>query len=827
MTRIPSDPLRLRRVRELFDALVDLDPAARSVAIAAIAPEDRPLLPEVSDLLAREDAAAGLDLDAVHTQVSASLQQLWPEAVAAGSIVGAFEVEAEIGAGGMGRVFRARRRDPNLEQRVAIKVLRRDSLGAGAIARFLEERAMLARLTHPGICQFIDAGTLADGSPYFVMELLDRAEAILAFAEQRSLSISERVILFGKVLAAVQHAHQALVVHRDLKNSNVLVLPDGTPKLVDFGIAKTLADAAGTSRTATAERFLSLASAAPEQLTGAPVGVACDVYALGVLLYELLAGRAPFASQDGSIPELIDQIMHRAPPSLATAAAALDDAALARRHVSRRRLRQALGGDLGDIVSRCLRKEPGQRYPSVEALAADLERWRLGLPISLRGGDRGYRLRRFVARHRLASALVLALTVSWIAATWIVAAQNLRIRSERDQAQQALSWLRESFLAADPARMGGELVSASDLLRATLPQLQARQAEQPLVFADLGTTIAEIMLELGLPTDAERLLDQILAVDARQALPGPLIGRVRLLKARSLIAGNAIEAAERWLGPEPARDSELHVPWLLERGRLQVRANRPEAAIKPLTDAALARQGQGAEDALFATAQRARVDALLRLRRLDAADRALGELEKHQHSLPETHTQRMLTRMLRVVVLRRQGRHDDALVLAQRVQQGLESDFGADSPIAARGRVLIGNIELVRARPQAALDAYDRARATQRSRLGDGHPETLRTRLNRIEAMAALGSERSSLDAEFESLLADALAGNDGPGTFPAFVLRQWALSLRATGAPERAVALLRSERADRALVVANDTERTAHRKLLAELGAGPPANPL
>ncbi|MBI2396496.1 MAG: protein kinase [Xanthomonadales bacterium] len=818
MTPTAVDPQRLRRLRALFDDCIELPAATRRAHLDQATRDDPSLVAEVLALVAAEERAAGLEPERVHAHIDASLRQLLPDAVVPGMVVGAYTLEAEIGSGGMGRVFSAHRSDPGIDQRVAIKLVRREVLGASALQRFRAEQALLARLRHPGICQFLDTGTLADDVPYFVMELLDGAEPLLVFADRHALPLDARIALFRKVLAAVQYAHQSLVVHRDLKNSNVLVLPDGQPKLVDFGIAKSIAESVVDARTATAERFLSLASAAPEQLGGGPVGVGCDVYSLGILLYELLSGRPPFDAATSSIPELIERIVHQAPVSMATAAQALDDAALTARHLSRRHLGRSLSGDLGDIVLRCLRKSPGERYPSVEALDADLERLQQGLPISLRGSDRVYRLRRFVARHRLAVALGAALALSLVAAAWIVSLQNIRIRAERDQAEQALAILREAFLSADPARMGGELVSASDLLRATLPQLEAHRAQQPLAFATLAATIAEVMLELGLSAEADEVLDRVVAVQAQTPLPEDLRARVGILKARSLVAASALDEADAWLGAEPPAAPELRTSWLIERGRWLVRSGRVEDALAVLGQASATRSESAADDALLAAGRRAEVDALLRLDRLADADATLALLERHQSALPPLHTQHLLTRMLRIVILRRQGRHDDALALARQVQEGLESDFGTDSPISARGRVLVGNLQLVRGDARAALAEYEAAWKTQRSRLGESHPETLRTHVNRLEAMQALAAPRTVLDREYEQLYRHAVARHGAAATFTAFVLRLWAESLLAAAEPQRAAELLRSQRAGTALSQASESERNAHRKLLARL---------
>src|SRR5581483_2164231 len=311
--------------------------------------------------------------------------------------------------GGMGTVYRAERVDGSVSQEVAVKFVRRELVDALTLKRFQLERQVMATLNHPYIARLLDASQLDDGTPYYVMEFV-HGLAITEYCDREALDARARVALVRKVCGAVAEAHRELIVHRDLKPGNILVDETGNPKLLDFGIAKPIGAASGIAgdETGTAYRYFSPQYAAPEQLGGAPVGVACDVYALGLLLYELLAGQRPFdlaGLSAGQIERLIKEVPPAAPSS-----------ALARSSGISARVRH-LCGDLDGIVMRCLRKLPNERYASVEQLEADLGNYLEGRPVQARGGHGWYRAQKFVMRNKLAvSAAAL------FAATLIVGA---------------------------------------------------------------------------------------------------------------------------------------------------------------------------------------------------------------------------------------------------------------------------------------------------------------------------------------------------------------------------------------------------------------------
>ncbi len=338
--------------------------------------------------------------------------------------IGPWRVLREVGRGGMGRVFEAERDDGAFKQRVAIKVV--ESGAPGLVERFRRERSILARLDHPHIARLVDGGTLDDGRPYLAMEFVEGAP-ISTYADEHRLSIDDRLALFVQVCKAVAFAHRNLVVHRDLKPGNILVATDnsGKPqvKLLDFGIASLLDDDSEYgSLTQTGQRLLTPVYAAPEQISGDAIGTATDVYALGVVLYELLAGRRPFEKWGRSRLQLEQAIVEEipAPPSsrvyavraaggVSNGAADLVQVAKARQSTPGR-LRRQLRGDLDKIVLKAIRKEPERRYGFVEALTQDVERHMAGLPVLARTPTLRYRTQSFVRRHKVGVFLAAAMT---------------------------------------------------------------------------------------------------------------------------------------------------------------------------------------------------------------------------------------------------------------------------------------------------------------------------------------------------------------------------------------------------------------------------------
>lgn len=499
------DGTRWRQLAPLLDQLLELAPEARRPWLAELRERDAPLADELASLLeaARRAESAGFLSGAAHDEAQA------PAAGLVGRQIGPYVIEAPLGAGGTGSVWRARRIDGRFEGVVAIKLLHLSLIGQRGALRFEREGAILARLAHPNIARLMDAGISVDGQPYLILELVP-GERIDRYCDARRLDVDRRLRLFGDVLAAVAHAHSHLVIHRDIKPNNILVTADGTVKLLDFGIAKLLEDddALVDARdiTRTGARAMTPDYAAPEQVRGEPVTTATDVYALGVLLFELLSGRHPTASAHASPADAMRATLETEPGRLSGAVthpseAGPDDLSqiAAGRGTSRQRLARQLGGDLENIVAQALRKAPAQRYQTVGALADDLRRYLAHEPVSARADSFTYIAGRFVRRHRVpvGAGLVVVLAIAaGLAGTLTQAhraeAQARRAAHERDNALRQLGYARSTneFMTFLMQEGADKPFTAAELLARAEPVLDAQFAGDPAERAHLLNELA-------------------------------------------------------------------------------------------------------------------------------------------------------------------------------------------------------------------------------------------------------------------------------------------------------------------------------------------------
>ncbi|WP_077035903.1 serine/threonine-protein kinase [Pelomonas sp. KK5] len=506
-----------------LDELLDLPPEARAARLAQLREQDATLADDLQELLARQqqmDAAAFLDKPAL----MATAPRL-----EAGQVVGAYTLVRELGQGGMGTVWLARRTDGRFDGEVAIKFL---IAGLPALpglqgGRFAREGQILARLAHPHIARLMDAGLSADSQPYLVLEYVD-GMPITSYCDARGLDARQRITLFLDVLAAVAHAHARLILHRDLKPSNILVTEAGEVKLLDFGIAKLLDDATGsgeaTELTRQAGHAYTLNYAAPEQVQRQEVTTATDVYALGVLLYLLLGGRHPTEPDTQSDLDRLRAIVEQEPRRLSDAA-------------------PALRGDLDTILAKALRKAPAQRYANAEQLADDLRRWLAFEPISARPDSALYVLGRFARRHRLAVgigglglAALVALTGLSMAEAWRADRAEQQALARRQQADDLLSYMLGDF--ADKLRPVGRLELLDSVGSKSLDYLTRYEGE--------GSKDAGARLQ--------------------RAKALTVIGEVRVSKRELDAAVAPLQAAVKILAADPTGDSALTPAWRKAQG---------------------------------------------------------------------------------------------------------------------------------------------------------------------------------------------------------------------------------------------------------------------
>jgi serine/threonine-protein kinase len=519
------EPERYRRLKEIFLATAEASDSERQAALEELEAADTDLADRLRAMLAAHSGTADLLAEnRLPKREGGKARQEWGDP---GARIGPYRILQELGRGGMGAVYLAERDDGSFTQRVALKLIKRGMDTDEIIRRFVAERQILAQLVHPNIARLLDGGSTADGQPYFVLEHVE-GQPIGAYCKQHRLGVEARLRLFLDVCAAVAFAHRNLVVHRDLKPANILVDAEGTPKLLDFGIAKLLAPAlveAGLTLGTGAKAPMTPDYASPEQWDGRPVTTATDVYGLGILLLQLLTGwtSAAAARQLGGAAARLPSRIVRA---LGAPGLPLEPARLARR----------LEGDLDTILLKATDTEPDRRYSSAQELAEDIERHLANRPVKARRPTVAYRLSRSIRRHRLASAFLLAIFVSVALALY----QAQQIKSQRDHAErerlraEAVSgFLVNLFKAADPSQSRGANVPVRDVLAEGLRQLRAPAAaaagaapsSAPSLAAEPGTrahllhVIGEVYDALGVGEKARVAAEEALAVRAR--LPGP------------------------------------------------------------------------------------------------------------------------------------------------------------------------------------------------------------------------------------------------------------------------------------------------------------------
>jgi eukaryotic-like serine/threonine-protein kinase len=446
---------RWQRLEEVVRAALGKDSAARAHYLRQACGDDEELRREAESLLSFESQAEMAIADAV--QGAAGLLQSGDYGLAEGERLGAYRIVREIGRGGMGTVYLAERDDDQFQKQVAIKLVTKGMDTADLLRRFRRERQILARLDHPFIARLLDGGSTADGRPFLAMEYVEGI-VITAYCDDHRLGTRQRIELFLKVCSAVQSAHQNLVVHRDLKPGNILVDPHGTPKLLDFGIAKLVGpdDAGEQTMAVSGMQLLTPHYTSPEQARGEAITTASDVYALGVILYELLACVRPFHLEGLSTTEMLRAVCEQEPERPSTAwrkSTARGDAG---------RGPALKPGELDLIILMAMHKEPARRYGSVSEFGADLQRYLEGLPVKARKDTVAYRARKFVRRHRTgvaAAALLVATLVAGVAVSTLEArSAQRRFNDVRHMAHAVLFDIYDSIRDLPGSLKGREVV---------------------------------------------------------------------------------------------------------------------------------------------------------------------------------------------------------------------------------------------------------------------------------------------------------------------------------------------------------------------------------
>jgi len=486
-----------KRVEALLNEALDIRQEDRSAFLDRSCAGDPQLRREVDSLLASVDKSVGF----IERPLQQVAQLLTEESEGPGSRIQAYELLKLIGEGGMGKVYLAARADDQYSKQVAIKLLQAGFAQTTAmLLRFRSERQILADLDHPNIARLLDGGATPSGLPFLAMEYVDGI-AIHEYCRQNRLSIEERLRLFITVCGAVDYAHKHLVVHRDIKPANILVTKEGAPKLLDFGIAKLVDPEDGTAaETRTVDRLMTPEYASPEQITGSAVTTATDVYALGVVLYELLSGSRPFNLGTMTPMELYRAICERDPEAPSTRAVKAD--------VPRAVAAEKIDGELDNIVMMAMRKEPGQRYRSARDLGDDITAYMNGYPVRAKTATLGYRSAKFIRRNRAAVAVAALAIVALVGFSIRMAVLERRARQQQAIAERESGFLSSIFAASMPIQARGNQVSARDLLDRGLQRVDRELSSEPEAQAAMLQSIGRSYHALGLYDQAKPLLQR-------------------------------------------------------------------------------------------------------------------------------------------------------------------------------------------------------------------------------------------------------------------------------------------------------------------------------
>ncbi len=659
-----------------------------------------------------------------------------------GQRLGPWKLERPIGSGGMGQVWLARRDDGLYEGHVAIKMLRVAVADGGANQRFAREGQFLARLTHPHIARLLDAGFTAAGQRYLVLDYVI-GERLDRWCDACKLSIDARIGLFLQVCSAVSHAHANLVVHRDLKPSNILVHDGGEAKLLDFGVAKLLdatQDDAPTQLTALAGAALTPEYAAPEQLSGAPITIATDVYSLGVILYGLLCGRPPYGNDGESPLQRARHVVDTEPTRLSEGVDKAGAAAAAiaeQRSTSPERLRRNLSGDLDTIVGKALKKDPAQRYASVDAMAQDLKRYLAHEPISARPDTLGYRARMFMLRNRLAATLTSVALISVIGGAGVAAWQAHEARQEAAiaQAEAAKANAVKQFLVDLFEQANGAVraegvqareATINDMLAAGAKQIDHSLATQPAIRDEIYRMLVELYTDTGDPKET-------------------------LALARSRVA-----AARAGFGAEDARVAPAEV--MLATVLLNYGENEEAAKLLTHIEAVLDRAGErtSLEWARMLLAQ--------------------GMLARATHAQPPwpTHPVRRAADLLRerypdeeetLWALREvaraacsYGKPEEARLAADEMLRRTLAQKGADNLFVDEANWLLGSLLLKGGNSDEAIPLLERSVAGFIRHVGEKNPNVIVARLNLAEGYLTSGradDSQRAFEAARQAILRD------------------------------------------------------------------------
>ncbi len=522
------------KIKSLFRKVIELPPEERTAFLDEKCKDDPPLRKEIESLLESDQKVEDFLEKPLLQNDELNSDSNSPDNLI-GMKIGNYRIEEKIGEGGMANVYSAIRIDEQFKKKVAVKFIKRGMDTDEIIKRFKIEQQALAGLDHPFIAKIIDAGTTENGLPYFIMELVE-GEPIDEYCKNNNLTIEEKLKLFRKVCSAVQYAHQNLIVHRDIKPGNIFIKPDGTPKLLDFGISKLLdSSTEQTNLTRTGFRLMTLEYASPEQFKGKQINIATDIYSLGVVLYELLTGNFPYKFKN-SLPYEIERVICTTDPEKPSTSANSDKNKnfeqenknensykniSTTNYKNFAKIKRKLSGDIDNIVLKAMQKEPERRYSTVEQFSEDIRRHLEGLPIFARKNSVGYRSKKFFERHRAGVITAFLFVLIIIAGAGAIIFQSQVATNERNRAiheaqksERINAFLQDIFAAPNP-EVEGKDVKVVDVLKNASEKINKELSDDPEIKAAVMYTIGTTYIGLGLYDDAEKYLKNSLEVSEK------------------------------------------------------------------------------------------------------------------------------------------------------------------------------------------------------------------------------------------------------------------------------------------------------------------------
>jgi Serine/threonine protein kinase len=778
---------RWERLQQLFSRAVELSGPERKTFVETQTAGDPELRTELLELLACDNG--GARTGPLTLALGAALDTTTRDRRKAlvGRTLGNYKLVSVLGHGGTGTVYLGERADRQYSAQVAVKIVDSGTMQGELGLRFRAERQILASLNHANIARLIDAGETEEGNPYLVMEYV-HGEPLDRYCDRQQLGLRERLQLFLDICGAVQYAHQNLVVHRDLKPANILVTAEGAPKLLDFGIAKLLD--AGEAASAMAltrmnDRLLTPEYASPEQILGRPVTTASDVYALGVVLYELLTGLRPYvvpasASQlelERSIC-ITDPLRPSAAIKRSRESGPLEGqseilAVAAARRLVPEKLQKRLIGDIDAIVMRALRKEPQHRYNSIEQLAADVRRYLTREPVQARQGNWLYYSQRFIRRHAFGVAAGATFVVVIIAFAVAMSIQSQRVAAERDRvveesatAQSVSEFMERIFDASQPEHSLGRQITARELLDEAGRRINGDLSQQPEVRARLLEAIGRAYRLLELPETAVPYLEDALRI--RRTLPdldGTKTPSVLIELSAAFRRLNDLDRADSTM--QEALDitrqhrgqrTETYARLLVNLGRVQISVGNVAEARKNFEDSlALSRELKGPMHPMVAAALMELASVHMWKDDLLTAERCARDAARiYGATLPPAHPERVMAESRLGEVLLLENRINDAEPLFQNSLLMQTQVFGANSVQVADVLDSLARIKSAQGSLPEAEDYARRALRSHTAAVGKNHRQT-----GYLQASLALILSRRGKYTEAEQLARESLATFD------------------------------------------------------------------